>query len=91
MSLEERYEDIKAENPGTLLLYRDHEYYRLLHDDAKLAANVLGLKVTTVESAEGVKTARLGFPAFKLDEYLHLLIGAGYRVSICEAVSGDEE
>ncbi|HTN03284.1 MAG TPA: hypothetical protein VL132_15450, partial [Planctomycetaceae bacterium] len=43
----QRYLEVKAQNPGTLLLFRMGDFYELFYEDAEVAARVLGLTLTS--------------------------------------------
>jgi DNA mismatch repair protein MutS len=79
-----QYGAIKAQNPGTVLLYRMGDFYEMFNEDAKIASKVLGLTLTSRNhgSAEDVPLA--GFPFHALDRYANRLVKAGYKIAICE-------
>jgi DNA mismatch repair protein MutS len=81
----QQYEDAKRACPEAILLFRMGDFYELFHDDAKTAARVLGLTLTSREKGEGA-TAMAGFPYHQLENYLGKLIKSGYRVGICDQV-----
>ncbi|MEX2188103.1 MAG: DNA mismatch repair protein MutS [Pirellulales bacterium] len=81
----QQYEDAKRACPEAILLFRMGDFYELFHDDAKTAARVLGLTLTSREKGEGA-TAMAGFPYHQLENYLGKLIKCGYRVGICDQV-----
>ncbi len=81
----QQYEDAKRACPEAILLFRMGDFYELFHEDAKTAARVLGLTLTSREKGEGA-TAMAGFPYHQLENYLGKLIKSGYRVGICDQV-----
>ncbi len=81
----QQYLDAKAACPGTLLFFRMGDFYELFHDDAKTAASVLGLALTSRDKGEN-PVPMAGFPYHQLDSYLAKLLAAGIRVAICEQV-----
>lgn len=81
----QQYEDAKRACPEAILLFRMGDFYELFHEDAKTAARVLGLTLTSREKGEGA-TAMAGFPYHQLENYLGKLIKGGYRVGICDQV-----
>ncbi|HTM55349.1 MAG TPA: DNA mismatch repair protein MutS [Pirellulales bacterium] len=81
----QQYEDAKAACPDALLLFRMGDFYELFHEDAREAARVLGLALTSRDKGEK-RTPMAGFPYHQLDAYLGKLIAAGFRVAICEQV-----
>ncbi|HEV3021314.1 MAG TPA: DNA mismatch repair protein MutS [Pirellulales bacterium] len=81
----QQYEDAKAACPDAILLFRMGDFYEMFHDDAKLAARVLNLALTSRDKGEN-PIPMAGFPHHQLDSYLAKLIAAGLRAAICEQV-----
>ncbi|HVA49573.1 MAG TPA: DNA mismatch repair protein MutS [Pirellulales bacterium] len=81
----QQYLDAKAACPDCILLFRMGDFYELFHDDAKLAARVLGLALTSRDKGEN-PVPMAGFPHHQLESYLGKLIAAGMRAAICEQV-----
>ena len=80
-----QYEEAKRACPDALLLFRMGDFYEMFHDDAKTAARVLNLALTSRDKGEnGVPMA--GFPHHQLESYLGKLIAAGLRAAVCEQV-----
>jgi DNA mismatch repair protein MutS len=80
-----QYEEAKRACPGALLLFRMGDFYEMFHDDAKTAARVLNLALTSREKGEN-GTPMAGFPHHQLESYLGKLIAAGFRAAVCEQV-----
>ncbi len=79
-----QYGAIKAQYPGTVLLYRMGDFYELFNEDAKIASKVLGLTLTS-RNHGGVDNVPLaGFPYHALDRYANRLVKAGYKIAVCE-------
>ncbi len=78
-----QYQDAKEASGDALLFFRMGDFYELFHDDAKLAAKVLGLTLTSRDKGEN-PVPMAGFPHHQLDGYLAKLIRGGYRVAVCE-------
>ncbi|MGN6392690.1 MAG: DNA mismatch repair protein MutS [Gemmatimonadales bacterium] len=76
------WRDVKARHPATILFYRVGDFYEMFHEDAELAARVL--EITLTSRGDGVPLA--GVPVKAAADYLRQLVGAGYRVAICEQV-----
>ena len=74
--LREKWERLKKQNEGTLLLMRIDDYYYLFEKDAEKASPVLGL-----DSFPFFDRA-CSFHHLRLDTYLPKLILAGHRVAI---------
>jgi DNA mismatch repair protein MutS len=80
-----QYEEAKRACPDALLLFRMGDFYEMFHDDAKTAARVLNLALTSRDKGEnGIPMA--GFPHHQLESYLGKLIAAGFRAAVCEQV-----
>jgi len=82
----ERYQAVKAEHPGAMLLFRMGDFYELFHEDAQNAARVLGLTLTTRDRNSENPIPMAGFPWQQLDAYLQKLVQAGIRAAICDQV-----
>ena len=79
----QQYQSIRRTLPkGTLLLFRLGDFYELFFDDAKLAADILGVALT---KRNGMPMC--GVPFHAAEAYLGKLIKAGHRVAICDQVS----
>jgi DNA mismatch repair protein MutS len=80
-----QYQDAKQACPDALLLFRMGDFYEMFQEDAKTAARVLGLALTSRDKGEnGVPMA--GFPHHQLESYLGKLIAAGFRAAVCDQV-----
>jgi DNA mismatch repair protein MutS len=79
-----QYAEIKARNPEAVLLYRMGDFYEMFNDDAKTAAKVLGLTLTSRNHGGAENTPLAGFPYHALDRYAHRLVKAGYKIAVCE-------
>ncbi|MBN1758514.1 MAG: DNA mismatch repair protein MutS [Chitinispirillaceae bacterium] len=86
-----QYNEIKARNPGTVLLYRMGDFYELFNDDAKIASRVLGLTLTGRNHGGAENTPLAGFPHHALDRYANRLVKAGHKIAICEQVEDPKQ
>src|SRR5437588_4204227 len=80
----EQYLEIKAANPGLLLVYRMGDFYELFFEDAEIASRALGIMLTKRGKHQGVDIPMCGVPVERSDDYLHRLIAQGHRVAVCE-------
>ena len=80
-----QYLEAKRACPDALLLFRMGDFYELFYEDAKTAARLLNLALTSREKGENA-VPMAGFPHHQLESYLARLIAAGQRVAICEQV-----
>ncbi len=83
--MRKQYEEAKRACPDALLLFRMGDFYEMFDDDAKTAARVLNLALTSREKGENA-TPMAGFPYHQLESYLGKLIAAGFRAAVCEQV-----
>ncbi|MCC9641159.1 DNA mismatch repair protein MutS [Rhodopirellula sp. JC740] len=81
-----QYHEAKEACGDALLFFRMGDFYELFLDDAKVAAGILGLTLTSRDKDSENPTAMAGFPHHQLDQYLQKLIRAGYRAAVCEQV-----
>ena len=86
-----QYQEIKAANPDSLLFYRMGDFYELFFQDAEIASRALGIVLTKRGKHNGADIPMCGVPVVRSDEYLHKLIAAGFRVSVCEQTEDPAE
>ena len=80
-----QFHEAKKVCPEALLLFRMGDFYETFLDDAKIAAKILGLALTSRDRGpDGMPMA--GFPHHQLDAYIAKIIAAGYRVAVCDQV-----
>ncbi|RIA47320.1 DNA mismatch repair protein MutS [Dichotomicrobium thermohalophilum] len=86
-----QYLEIKAAHPGYLLFYRMGDFFELFFDDAVEAAAALGIHLTKRGKHLGEDIPMAGVPVARAEEYLHKLIGKGYRVAVCDQTEDPAE
>jgi len=77
---------IKADHPDILLFYRMGDFYELFFDDARQAAKLLDITLTSRGKSNGEAIPMAGIPYHAADNYLSRLIKKGQSVAICEQV-----
>ncbi|MEN9937659.1 MAG: hypothetical protein RLZZ387_4238 [Chloroflexota bacterium] len=88
-----QYRGLKAGYPDAVLLYRLGDFYETFDDDAKLAAELLGVTLTFRRFASHKRDKAeqrcpmAGMPYHSIDGYITKLVGAGYRVAVAEQIS----
>ncbi len=85
----QQYHEAKRVCPDALLLFRMGDFYELFLDDAKTAAQVLGLALTSRDKNNNTPMA--GFPHHQLDAYVGRLIAAGYRAAVCDQMEDPKQ
>ncbi len=82
----QQYLGIKAEHPDHLLFYRMGDFYELFYDDARRAARLLDITLTTRGQSAGAPIPMAGVPVHAVEQYLARLVRLGEAVAICEQV-----
>nr|WP_240490314.1 DNA mismatch repair protein MutS [Planctopirus hydrillae] len=82
----QRYLEVKDQHPAAILFFRMGDFYELFYEDAKVAARILGLTLTSRDKNSENPVPMAGFPYHALTGYLQKMIRAGHRVAICEQV-----
>ena len=85
-----QYLALKAEAADCLLFYRMGDFFELFFDDARTAAQVLDIALTSRGEHQGVPIPMCGVPVHAAEGYLARLIKAGCRVAIAEQVETPE-
>jgi DNA mismatch repair protein MutS len=82
----QQYLRIKAEHADVLLFYRMGDFYELFYDDARRAAQLLGITLTARGASAGAPIPMAGVPVHSVDGYLARLARLGESVAICEQI-----
>jgi DNA mismatch repair protein MutS len=82
----QQYLSIKSEHPDILLFYRMGDFYELFYDDARRAARLLDITLTTRGQSAGESIPMAGVPVHAAEQYLGRLVRRGESVAICEQV-----
>jgi len=82
----QQYLSIKADYPDTLLLFRMGDFYEVFYDDARRAAKLLDITLTSRGESAGAPIPMAGIPFHALDGYLVKLMRKGESAAICEQV-----
>ncbi|MEC9091981.1 MAG: DNA mismatch repair protein MutS [Planctomycetota bacterium] len=80
-----QYHEAKQTCGDALLFFRMGDFYELFFEDAKTAASLLGLTLTSRDKGEN-PIPMAGFPHHQLDGYLAKVIKSGQRAAVCEQV-----
>lgn len=86
----QQYHQAKQAAGDALLLFRMGDFYELFYEDARVAARVLGLSLTSRDKGEN-PIPMAGFPHHQLDQYLAKIIAAGHRAAICEQMEDPKQ
>jgi DNA mismatch repair protein MutS len=81
-----QYLGIKAEYPDMLVFYRMGDFYELFYDDARRAASLLDITLTSRGKSAGDAIPMAGVPYHAVEGYLAKLVRKGESVAICEQI-----
>jgi DNA mismatch repair protein MutS len=81
-----QYMSIKAEYPDMLVFYRMGDFYELFYADAKRAAELMDITLTSRGKSAGDPIPMAGVPYHALEGYLAKLVRKGESVAICEQI-----
>ena len=70
------YNAIKEANPDSILLYQVGDFYEMYGEDAKTAASLLGLTLTTRAISDVGRVEMCGVPVHEVDQYAEKLRAA---------------
>ena len=83
----EQYMRFKREHDDAILFFRMGDFYEMFFDDAREAARLLGLTLTSRNHGKTSGDVPLaGVPHHAMEGYVARLIGMGRKVAICEQV-----
>ncbi len=82
----QQYLRIKARHADVLLLYRMGDFYELFYEDARRAARLLDITLTTRGRSAGEPIPMAGVPVHSVENYLARLVRLGESVAICEQI-----
>ncbi len=86
-----QYLALKAEAGDAMLFYRMGDFFELFFEDAKQAAAILDIALTSRGEHHGVPIPMCGVPVHAAEGYLARLIKAGCRVAIAEQTETPDE
>ena len=82
----QQYLRIKSEHPDMLVFYRMGDFYELFYEDARRAAALLEITLTSRGKSGGSPIPMAGIPYHAAETYLARLVRKGESVAICEQV-----
>lgn len=81
-----QYWDIKSAHPDKIVLYRMGDFYEMFHDDAIVAAPILGIALTSRNKKAADETPMCGVPHHSVAGPINKLLQAGRKVAICDQI-----
>ena len=87
----QQFFDVKQRHPDALIFFRMGDFYELFFDDARKAAEALGIALTYRGKHAGEDIPMAGVPVHAAEAYLAKLIRSGFRVAVCEQLEDPAE
>ena len=81
-----QYQEAKEKHPDGILLFRLGDFYEVFFDDAKLAAPIMGVQLTSRPLGKSGRAPMCGVPHHAWQAYVGKLLRAGHKVVICDQV-----
>ena len=81
-----QYRDAKEKHPDGILLFRLGDFYEIFFDDAKVAAPIMGVQLTSRPLGKTGRAPMCGVPHHAWQSYVGKLLRAGHKVVICDQV-----
>ena len=82
----QQYLHLKADYPDMLLFYRMGDFFELFFEDAKRAARMLDLTLTSRNKNAADEIPMAGVPVHSIEKHLRKLLRQGESVVICDQV-----
>ncbi len=82
----QQYMRMKAQHPNELLFYRMGDFYELFYNDAKRAAQLLDITLTSRGQSGGEPIPMAGVPFHAAESYLARLVKLGESVAVAEQI-----
>ncbi|MBX9914408.1 MAG: DNA mismatch repair protein MutS [Pseudomonadaceae bacterium] len=82
----QQYWKLKSQHPELLMFYRMGDFYEIFYEDAKRAAKLLDITLTSRGQSAGQAIPMCGIPYHAAEGYLAKLVKLGESVVICEQI-----
>ncbi len=81
-----QYWDVKSQHEDKIVFFRMGDFFEMFHQDAETAAPILNIALTVRNKKSGDDTKMCGMPHHSIAGAIAKLLGAGYKVAICDQV-----
>ncbi len=81
-----QYLEIKEKHQDAILFFRLGDFYEMFFEDAEKASKLLDIALTSRNKNEESSVPLCGVPYHSATPYIGKLLGAGYKVAVCEQV-----
>lgn len=79
-----QYAEIKEKYPDAILFFHLGDFYEMFYDDARVAAPILEVALTSREAGKLGRIPMCGVPCHSVNGYIARLVAKGFKVAICE-------
>ena len=87
----QQYMSIKSDHPDDILFFRMGDFYEMFFEDAKTAASILEIALTSRNKNQEQPIPMCGIPHHSAGLYVAKLIRSGKRIAICEQVEDPKQ
>ena len=81
-----QHREAREKHPDGILLFRLGDFYEIFFDDAKIAAPIMGVQLTSRPLGKTGRAPMCGVPHHAWQSYVGKLLRAGHKVVICDQV-----
>ena len=81
-----QYREARDKHPDGILLFRLGDFYEIFFDDAKVAAPIMGVQLTSRPLGKTGRAPMCGVPHHAWQTYVGRLLRAGHKVVVCDQV-----
>jgi DNA mismatch repair protein MutS len=81
-----QYREAREKHPDGILLFRLGDFYEIFFDDARTAAPIMGVQLTSRPLGKTGRAPMCGVPHHAWQSYVGKLLRAGHKVVICDQV-----
>jgi len=81
-----QYFEIKKNYPDSILFFRMGDFYEMFFEDAKIAAPILEVVLTSRNKKKENSVPLCGIPYHAKDHYASKLLKKGFKVAVCEQI-----
>ena len=89
--LMKQYWGFKSAHKDKILLFRMGDFFEMFHEDAKVAAPILGIALTSRNKKAGDQTPMCGVPHHSIGTQINKLLKEGKKVVICDQVGDPKQ
>lgn len=89
--LMKQYWEIKRLHMDKILLFRMGDFFEIFFEDAKIVAPLVGITLTKRNKKSEDETPMCGVPHHSIAGPINKLLGAGYKIAICDQIEDPKE